>query len=174
MSVWDGFGVAAAPWRGSATLTCPNLSSPGRAVINYWAAYTWDALCFIECHTPDLGNKSLDSKQTHCGDAFRLLMPGWQLSLEHGSMLTRNEQTSSNEQTTTPWSISETNDHNNMKTNMIADRWLGFTVCCKTFARRVKASAIVHICAPRKMTIFFVGNTCSWRQNGLINNSFFF
>lgn len=35
VSVGDGFGVAAAPWRGSATLTCPNLSSPGRAVINY-------------------------------------------------------------------------------------------------------------------------------------------
>lgn len=33
--VGDGLGVAAAPWRGSATLTCPNLSSPGRAVINY-------------------------------------------------------------------------------------------------------------------------------------------
>ena len=49
----------------SATLTCPNLSSPGRAVINYWAAHTRDELGFIECHTPDLGNKSLDSKQTH-------------------------------------------------------------------------------------------------------------
>lgn len=35
VSVGDGFGVAAAPWQGSVTLTCPNLSSPGRAVINY-------------------------------------------------------------------------------------------------------------------------------------------
>lgn len=35
VSVGDGFGVAAAPWRGSATLTCPNLGSPGRVVINY-------------------------------------------------------------------------------------------------------------------------------------------
>lgn len=35
VSVGDGFGVAAALWRGSATLTCPNLSSPGRVVINY-------------------------------------------------------------------------------------------------------------------------------------------
>lgn len=31
----DGFGVAVAPRWGSATLTCPNLSSPGRRVINY-------------------------------------------------------------------------------------------------------------------------------------------
>lgn len=35
VSVGDGFGVAAAPWWGSATLTCPNLGSPGRVVINY-------------------------------------------------------------------------------------------------------------------------------------------
>lgn len=109
------------------------------------------------------------------GDASRLLMPGWQLSVEHGSMLTRNEQTSANEQTTTPWSISETNDHNNMKTNIIADRWLVFTVCYKTSPLKVKASAIMHILclcyAPKTMTIFFVGNTCSERQNALINNS---
>lgn len=135
VSVGDGFGVAAAPWRGSAPLTCPNLSSPGRTVINYWAAYTWDALGFIECHTPDLGNKSLDSKQTHCGDVFRLLMPGWQLSLEHGSMLTRNKQTSPNEQTTTLWSISETNDHNNTKTNIISDRWLVYTLLQNIYAQ---------------------------------------
>lgn len=32
VSVEDGFGVAEAP---VATPTCPNLSSPGRAVINY-------------------------------------------------------------------------------------------------------------------------------------------
>lgn len=147
VSVEDGFGVAAAPWRGSATLPRPNLSSPGRAVINYWAVFTWDTLGFIECHSPDLGNKSLDSKQTQWGDALRLLMPGWQLSVEHGSVLTRNEQTSSNEQTTTPWSISETNGHYNMKTNMTADRWLRFTVCYKTFTLKVRARAIMHICA---------------------------
>lgn len=147
VSVGDGFGVAAAPWRGSATLTCPNLSSPGRAVINYWAAYTWDALGFIECHTPDLGNKSLDSKQTHCGDAFRLLMPGWQLSVEHGSMLTRNEQTSANEQTTTPWSISETNDHNNMKTNIIADRWLVLQSVTKHCRSRLRPRLSRTFCA---------------------------
>lgn len=77
VSVEDGFGVAEAP---VATPTCPNLSSPGRVVINYWATYTGDTLSFIECHTPDLGNKSLGSKQTRCGDTFRLLIPGWQLS----------------------------------------------------------------------------------------------
>ena len=90
-------------------------------------------------------------------------------------MLTRNEQTSANEQTTAPWSISETNDHNNMKTNIIADRWLVFTVCYKTSPLKVKASAIMHVLclcyAPKTMTIFFVGNTCSERQNALINNS---
>lgn len=128
----------AALWRASATLTHPNLSSPGRKVINYWAVYTWDRLSFIECHIPDLGNISLDPKQTHCGDAFRLLMSGWQLSLEHGSMLTRNEQTSSNKQTTTPWSISETNDHSNMKTNITADRWLVLQLVTKHFSSRLR------------------------------------
>lgn len=147
VSVGDGLGVAAAPWWDSATLTCPNLSSPGRVVINYWAAYTGDTLSFIECHTSDLGNKSLDSKQTRRSDTFRLLMPGWQLSLEHGSMLNRNEQTSSNERTTTPWPISETNDHNNMTTNIISERWPSFTVGYKTFMLKVKASPIMHICA---------------------------
>ena len=141
VSTEDGFGVTASPWWGSATLTCPNLGSPGRAVINYWAAYTWDTLSFIECHTHDLGNKSLDPKQTlwhHCDDAFRLLMPGWQLSPEHGCLLTRNEQTSSNEQTTTPWSISETNDHSNMKTNIIEDRWLILQSVTKHWSSRLR------------------------------------
>lgn len=167
VSVGDGFGVAAAPWRGSATLTCPNLSSPGRAVINYWAAYTWDALGFIECHTPDLGNKSLDSKQTLCGDAFRLLMPGWQLSLEHGSMLTRNEQTSSNEQTTTPWSISETNDHNNMKTNIIADRWLVLQSVAKHLRWRLRprlSRPFVALLCSKKDDNFLCGEYMLWKK----------
>lgn len=138
VSVGDGFRVAAAPWRGSATLTCPNLSSPGRTVINYWAVYTWDAHCFIECHTPDLGNKSLDPKQAHCSDARRLLMSGWQLPLEHGGMLTRNEQSSSDKQKTTPWSISETNDHGNMKANITADRRLVLQSVTKQFSWRLR------------------------------------
>lgn len=132
------WGSRRPPWRDSATLARPNLSSPGRAVINYWAAYAGDTLRFIECHTPDLGNKSLDSKQTRRGDASRLLMSGWQLSLEHGSMLTRDEQTPSNEQTTTPWSISETNDHNNMKTNIISDGWLALRSVTKHLPWRLR------------------------------------
>lgn len=160
----------------SATLTCPNLRSPGRAVINYWAAYTWDELGFIECHTTDLGNKSLDSKQTHCSDAFRLLMLGWQLSLEHGSMLTRNEQTSSNEQTTTPWSISETNDHNNMKTNIISDRWLVLQSVTKHLRSRLRprlSCTFVPLLCSRKDDNFLCGKYKLWKnKNALMNNSF--
>lgn len=137
----------AALWRGAATLTHANLSSPGRKVINYWAVYTWDRLSFIECHTPDLGNKSLDPKQTRCCDAFRLLMSGWQLSLKHGGMLTRNEQTSSNKQTTTPWSISETNDRSHLKANITADGRLVLQSLTKRFSSRLRpqlACTFVH------------------------------
>lgn len=66
-----------------------------------------------------------------------------------GSMLTRDEQTSSNEQTTTPWSISETNDHNEARTNIISDRWLGITLRYDTFSLKVKAPAITRISALR-------------------------
>lgn len=68
---------------------------------------------------------------------------------KRGSMLTRDEQTSSNEQTTTPWSISETNDHNEARTNIISDRWLGITLRYDTFSLKVKAPAITRISALR-------------------------
>lgn len=66
---------------------------------------------------------------------------------KRNSMLTRDEQTPSNEQTTTPWSISETNDHNEVRTNIISDRWLGITLRYDTFSLKVKASAITRISA---------------------------
>lgn len=69
------------------------------------------------------------------------------VSGKRGSMLTRDEQTPSNEQTTTPWSISETNDHNEVRTNIISDRWLDITLRYDTFSLKVKASAITRISA---------------------------
>lgn len=47
----------------------------------------------------------------------------------------------------TPWSISETNDHNEVRTNIISDRWLGITLRYDTFSLKVVASPITRISA---------------------------
>lgn len=91
---------------------------------------------------------------------------------KRGSMLTRDEQTPSNEQTTTPWSISETNDHNEVRTNIISDRWLGITLRYDTFSLKVKASAITRISASvtlrKKRQQFSLGGI---KEGQLVNNS---
>ncbi|MEQ2205722.1 hypothetical protein XENOCAPTIV_011396 [Xenoophorus captivus] len=80
-------------------------------------------------------------------------------------MLTRNEQTSSNEQTVTPWPISETNGHSNMRINITAC----FTAGDKTFRLQVKTSAITLIWAlpyaQKTTTVFFVWNPCTESRN---------
>lgn len=88
-------------------------------------------------------------------------------------MLTRNEQTYTNEQTTTPWSISETNDHSNMKTNIIADRWLLSQSVTKHLSSRLRPRLQrMFVMLHKRTTIFFV-NALKEEKNALINNIFF-
>ena len=165
----------------SATLTCPNLSSPGRAVINYWAAHTRDELGFIECHTPDLGNKSLDSKQTHWWGGCLQTANAWVTAVS-GTWRRVNQEMNK------PPLMNKQQLHGPFLKLTITATWrqaqsqidgrFFFTVGYKAFTLKVKASAITRTCASVvlwegwQFSLWGIHALLRGEKKALINNSF--